>query len=167
MGLQINIFQLMTNSRNIDVDALKGLAILAVVFYHIGILDSGYLGVDIFFVINGFLVIPKLCEYIDKGEFKYGFFVKKKYLRFAPLVLLATLLGFTLGYFVFLPNQFKVLSESAFASTLFLQNVFATFTSGNYWDVQASYSPLVHFWYIGVLFQFYLIFPVLLIFVEP
>lgn len=64
-----------------DIDLLKGMAIIAVVLYHIGILKSGYLGVDIFFVINGFLVIPSVYKKIYNDEFKYVKFIIKKYIR--------------------------------------------------------------------------------------
>lgn len=71
-----------------DLDGLKGLAIIAVVFYHMGILKTGYLGVDLFFVINGFLVIPSLCRSIQNGSFTYFDFLKKRVIRLLPLIVI-------------------------------------------------------------------------------
>lgn len=151
------------NQRRVDIDCLKGVAIIAVCLYHMGFLDSGYLGVDIFFVINGYFILPRLWESVKKEEFQYFPFVFSKYIRFTPIILLIVAFSLLLGVFFLLPNQIKVLSESSVASSLFLQNEFAAISSGNYWDIQASYSPLMHFWYIGVVFQFYLTIPLILL----
>lgn len=71
-----------------DLDALKGIAIIAVVLFHIGLLKSGYLGVDTFFVINGFLVIPSVIKKIDIKDFSFLYFMRRRVVRLLPLIVL-------------------------------------------------------------------------------
>ena len=73
-----------------DLDLLKGFAILAVVLYHSGIFPSGYLGVDAFLVINGFLIVPRLIRDIQNGSFNFFTFLEKRIMRLLPLMLLAS-----------------------------------------------------------------------------
>ncbi len=70
-----------------DIDLLKGLAILAVVLFHMHICPSGYLGVDVFFVINGFLIVPSVVKNVAKGQFRFFGFLEKRIMRLLPLLL--------------------------------------------------------------------------------
>lgn len=83
-----------------DLDFLKGIAIVAVVFYHASLIQSGYLGVDLFFVINGFLIIPSLCRNIteDSKMGYYPVFLRKRLIRLWPLIILATLVCLLIGF---------------------------------------------------------------------
>ena len=150
----------MQSSRRKDIDLLKGLSILAVVFYHIGILESGYLGVDIFFVIAGFLTIPKIVEQIQNGQFKYIRFVWGRVLRLLPILLIATVLCLVVGAFYWLPDDYENLAQSVIASSGFANNILAAITTKNYWDSSNLFKPLMHTWYLGVLMQFYIVFPI-------
>ena len=76
-----------------DLDLLKGLAIIAVLLYHAGWCKSGYLGVDLFFVLNGYLVVPKVMNEIRGGRFSYFVFIEKKIFRLLPLVLIVSVLS--------------------------------------------------------------------------
>ena len=142
-----------------DIDALKGIAIIAVVFYHLGILRSGYLGVDVFFVISGFLLLPGVCNGLIKGEFSCFRFVGKRLLRLLPLVVVASFVCMLVGLWGMLPDSYENLAESVVASNLFSENILSAITTGDYWNVNNDYKPLMHLWYVGVLFQFYLIVP--------
>ena len=71
----------MISSYRHDIDAIKGISIIAVVLFHMGLLKSGYLGVDVFFVINGFLVIPSVVKKIDLASFSFLGFIKKRIVR--------------------------------------------------------------------------------------
>jgi peptidoglycan/LPS O-acetylase OafA/YrhL len=146
-----------------DIDALKGLSIIAVVLYHIGLLKSGYLGVDIFFVINGFLIIPGLCSRVGSNEFRYFAFLRKRVIRLLPLVVLASMACLIIGYFGMLPDNYENLAESVAASNLFSENILSAITTKNYWNAANDYKPLMHLWYVGVLFEFYLVFPIILL----
>ena len=128
-----------------------------------GLLKSGYLGVDIFFVINGFLIIPSLCRRIESEEFRYFGFLERRLARLLPLVVLASIVSLLVGFIGMLPDNYENLAESVVASNLFSENILSTITTGNYWNAVNDYKPLMHLWYVGVLFEFYLLFPLLLL----
>ena len=145
-----------------DLDILKGLAIIAVVLYHAGWCKSGYLGVDVFLVLNGYLVVPKVMKEIEEGRFRYLAFLEKKTFRLLPLVLLVSGLSLVIGYWGMLPHDFRFLSEEAVASSVFMNKILQAITTQNYWA--ALYQKvLMHTWFLGVLFQFYLVFPLLML----
>ena len=147
--------------RRKDIDALKGIAIIAVILYHMGFLKSGYLGVDLFFVINGFLLIPKLLRSIEKDEFKYFDFIKRRITRLLPLVILACTVSFVAGFILMLPDDFENLSESIIASLFSSNNILLSITVDNYWNVVNDYKPLMHLWYLGILMEYYVLFPLI------
>lgn len=80
-----------------DLDGIKGIAILAVILFHMGLVKSGYLGVDVFFVINGYLIIPKLISKITEGDFSYMKFIQKRIGRLLPLVVILTTVSMIVG----------------------------------------------------------------------
>ena len=144
-----------------DLDLLKGVAVIAVVLYHAGWCKSGYLGVDLFFVLNGYLIIPKVMSEIGEGRFRYFAFLEKKIFRFLPLVLLVSGLSLAIGYWGMLPHDLRFLSEEAVAASTFMNNILQAITTQNYWA--AIYQKvLMHTWFLGVLFQFYVVFPLLM-----
>ena len=144
-----------------DLDLLKGLAIIAVVLYHAGWCKSGYLGVDVFFVLNGYFVVPKvMCEIAD-GRFHYGRFLEKKLFRLLPLVLLVSGCSLVVGYRGMLPGDYRYLTEEVGASSLFANNILQAITTQNYWAA-IYHKILMHNWFLGVLFQFYVVFPLLM-----
>ena len=144
-----------------DLDLLKGLAIVAIVLYHAGWCKSGYLGVDLFLVLNGYLVVPKVMKEIEEGRFHYFAFWEKKIFRLLPLVLLVSGLSLAVGYWGMLPHDFRFLSEEAVAASVFMNNVLQAVTTQNYWA--AIYQKvLMHTWFLGVLAQFYVVFPLLM-----
>lgn len=140
-----------------DLDLLKGMAIIAVVLYHAGWCKSGYLGVDVFFVINGYLVVPKVLNEIAEGRFGYFRFLEKKIFRLLPSVLLVSLFALSIGYVGMLPNDYRYLSEEVFASSVFMNNMLQAITTQNYWAA-IYHKILMHTWFLGVLFQFYIVF---------
>ena len=145
-----------------DLDFLKGLAIMAVVLYHAGWCKSGYLGVDLFLVLNGYLVVPKVIKQIEAEQFCYFRFLEKKIFRLLPLVLLVSGLSLAVGYWGMLPHDLRFLSEESVAASVFMNNVLQAVTTQNYWA--AIYQKvLMHTWFLGVLVQFYVVFPLLMI----
>ena len=145
-----------------DLDFLKGLAIMAVVLYHAGWCKSGYLGVDVFFVINGYLVVPKLMKEISEGRFRYWHFLEKKLFRLLPLVLMVSAVVLLIGYIGMLPGDYRYLNEEVVASSVFMNNVLQAITTQNYWAA-IYHKILMHNWFLGVLFQFYIVFPLLML----
>ena len=150
------------NTYRHDLDLLKGLAIIAVVLYHAGWCKSGYLGVDVFFVINGYLVVPKVINDIASGQFRYFSFLEKKLFRLLPLVLLVSAFALVIGYMDMLPFDFRFLSEEVVASSVFGNNVLQAITTQNYWAA-IYHKVMMHTWFLGVLFQFYVLFPLLML----
>ena len=144
-----------------DLDILKGIAILAVVIYHMGFLKSGYLGVDIFFVVGGYLLIGSLTKQFTERKFKYWQYLIKKIVRLWPLVIAASFLAIGLGFVLMLPDDFENLAESSIASSMFANNILQCITTKNYWNITNLYKPLMHFWYVGVLMQAYVILPLI------
>lgn len=157
------------------LDVLKAFAIIAVVLYHSGFFTYGYLGVDLFLVINGFLITKSLRSKIlmtsnlieisasgCRNSWKQYFdFEVSRVVRLMPVLLIAGVVCMALGYWAMLPDDYENLSESVIATNLFGNNILAAITTKNYWDVVNEYKPLMHTWYVGLVMQFYLIYPIL------
>lgn len=148
-----------------DIDGLRALAVLPVIAYHLGVsgIPGGFTGVDIFFVISGYLICGIIYQSAIKGAFSYLEFYKRRCLRILPplfVVLLATLL---FGYNHLLPAQFTELGNSAVAVTLFSSNIFFWQQTG-YFAGPAELKPLLHTWSLAVEEQFYILFPIVLLF---
>lgn len=115
-----------TTEHRVDIDVLKGFAIVAVILFHMYILKSGYLGVDLFFVISGYLLIPKLCNQFceKKLEFKYFPFEKKRIMRLWPLIVIAGIISLAIGFIGMLPDDYENLTENIIASNFFFDKYF-------------------------------------------
>lgn len=145
-----------------DLDLLKGLAIVAVVLYHAGWCKSGYLGVDVFLVLNGYFVVPQVMRLIEEGRFCYFAFLEKKIFRLLPLVLIVSAFALAVGYLGMLPGDFRYLSEEVVASSVFANNILQSITTQNYWAA-IYHKVLMHTWFLGVLMHFYVVFPLLML----
>lgn len=148
-----------TNLRNIDIDVMKAIAIIAVVFYHLDLLPFGYLGVDIFLVINGFLITKGLRKSFAQGTFSYWNFIVKRLIRLWPLVIIASAVSLAIGYITMLPDDLENLCQSIFASNIFANNILSCITTADYWNASNAFKPLMHMWYLGIVVQFYLLYP--------
>jgi len=151
-----------------EIDGLRAIAVLAVVLFHAGIgLAAGYIGVDIFFVISGYLITAILLdEWRLRGRIDLASFYARRIRRLLPALFLVV--GFTLVASVVVLSPFgeqRRVAQSAAASFLFVANLFFQFTSGGYFDPNADRLPLLHLWSLGVEEQFYLIWPAMLIIV--
>ncbi len=144
-------------------DVLKGVSIIAVVLYHMGICKYGYLGVDAFFVIAGYFTLKSLRKAPEKTWAYYIQFIKHRLLRLLPLLIFASIICVFWGLYFMLPDDYENLCDSVVATTLFSNNILSCITTHNYWDVVNEYKPLMHTWYVGVLMQYYLLFPALFI----
>ena len=147
------------------LDVLKAFAIIAVVLYHSGFFTFGYLGVDLFLVINGYFITKSLKgKLLDSSGLTGGGYVQfeiSRIVRLLPVLLVAGVVCMILGFWAMLPDDYENLSESVVATNLFGNNILAAITTKNYWDVVNEYKPLMHTWYVGVVMQFYIVYPIL------
>lgn len=147
------------------IDVLKAFAIVAVVLYHTGKATFGYLGVDLFLVIAGFLTTRSLSSILnDVPTPTWGGYIKfelSRVIRLLPLLLIAGFVCMILGFITMFPDDYENLSESVIATNFFGNNILGAITTGDYWNVVNDYKPLMHTWYVGVLMQFYLVYPLL------
>jgi len=145
-----------------DIDGLRAIAVLSVIAYHINPnwLTGGFLGVDIFFVISGYLITNII--YKDINNFSFIDFYSRRIKRILPAYYFVALITMFLGYLVYLPNDLMQLYQSAFSSVFFLSNLYFAFKV-DYFGTTADQIPLLHTWSLAVEEQFYFIWPALLI----
>ncbi|MCM1139114.1 MAG: acyltransferase [Muribaculum sp.] len=146
-----------------DIDGIKGIAIIAVILYHVGMLPYGFLGVDAFLVINGFLIIPAIIKQFQTGQFHFFSWLSKRIFRLWPIVIAASIVCIAAGFWLMIPDSYENLAESVVASNVFANNILAAITTKNYWDVSNEFKPLMQMWYLGVVVQFYVIYPLILL----
>lgn len=146
-----------------EIDGLRAIAVVAVIIYHAGLLPlpGGYLGVDIFFVISGYLITSIIVREIDEGRFTIRGFYARRARRILPALYAVTLASLPLGLYFLIPVDLGDLAKSAVAVTLFIPN-FHFWDTADYFARSAEFKPLLHTWSLGVEEQFYVIFPLLL-----
>ena len=146
-----------------DIDGLRALAILSVVSYHAfpRYAPGGFIGVDIFFVISGYLISIILFRSLANNDFVFLEFYAHRIKRLFPALLLVTASCYIFGWFSLLPDEFKQLGKHMAAGVGFVQNIVLWQESG-YFDVASEVKPLMHLWSLAVEEQFYLVYPVLI-----
>lgn len=147
------------------VDGLRAVAVLSVIFFHFGIVgfSGGYIGVDIFFVISGFLITRIIVAEIElTGGFSFLNFYKRRVRRLFPALLFVLLLSTVVATILFTPENLVQYGGSLAASALSLSNVLFWFESG-YFDTASHLKPLLHTWSLSVEEQFYMVWPLLLL----
>ena len=146
-----------------DIDGLRAIAVLLVVLFHIfpfG-LPGGFIGVDIFFVISGFLISKIIFTGVETKNFSFKSFYSRRIKRIFPALIIVLLSSFFLGWFLLLPKEFVQLGWHIFGSATFISNFVLAHETG-YFEVQNSYKPLLHLWSLAVEEQFYLTYPLLI-----
>lgn len=149
-----------------DVEGLRALAILAVVLYHAGIggFGGGYVGVDVFFVLSGFLITGLLWRGLTKdGRVSFAQFYARRARRLLPLAVLVVILTLFASALALPPLEVKSVMKDAAAAILYVPNFRFALQSTNYLAASATPSPLQHYWSLGVEEQFYLLWPALLL----
>jgi peptidoglycan/LPS O-acetylase OafA/YrhL len=147
-----------------DIDGLRALAVIPVLFYHVGVpgFAGGFVGVDIFFVISGYLICGMIDADIRRGSFSLGNFYKRRILRILPALFVMFLVTSVLAYIYCLPVELEDYSKSLASAVGSVSNVYFAATAG-YFDAPAETKPLLHTWSLAVEEQFYLITPLLML----
>jgi peptidoglycan/LPS O-acetylase OafA/YrhL len=148
-----------------DIDGLRAIAVGLVLAYHAfpSVLAGGFIGVDVFFVISGYLITQLVAGGCQEGTFSLRVFYERRVRRIVPALLLVLVTSVVVGWLMLTPAEFKWLGRSIAWCTPFLANRFMA-ASGGYFDDASYLNPLLHLWSLGVEEQFYLFWPILLIF---
>ncbi|SNR74564.1 Peptidoglycan/LPS O-acetylase OafA/YrhL, contains acyltransferase and SGNH-hydrolase domains [Lutibacter agarilyticus] len=142
-----------------DIDGMRAFAVISVILFHLGLLPNGYLGVDIFFVISGYLITGIIYNEVKENRFSIFSFYERRIRRIIPLVLFTTVSALITGIIFMSPNDLNVLSQNVLASNFSMFNIFMYITSNDYWAVSNEYNPMMHMWSLGIEEQFYLLYP--------
>ncbi len=159
---RVNIMKLLYRP---EIDGLRAIAVIAVIFFHAipSFFPNGFLGVDVFFVISGYLITNIIYEDLTNKEFSLIFFYEKRVRRIFPALLFTIFISEILAYILLMPDALESFSKSVFFALSFTSNIFFYKQTG-YFDVDAELKPLLHTWSLSVEEQFYLFFPFLCIF---
>ena len=145
-----------------DINFLRGISVLAVVFYHAGFkwFKGGWLGVDIFFVISGYLISNIILSDLNKNKFSFKSFYSRRIKRILPALYSTLLISTFIGYFLLTPKALIEFSKSLFSSMFFYSNVH--FNNLDFYNSEpAKLMPLIHTWSLAIEEQFYIIFPII------
>jgi peptidoglycan/LPS O-acetylase OafA/YrhL len=147
-----------------DVDGLRAIAIISVVLYHYGFwpFTGGFVGVDVFFVISGFLITGLIHREMTEGRFSIRHFYERRIRRIFPALFVMLAVATIAAALLLFPSDFERYADSLFATAFFASN-FEFWRETGYFDVSAEWKPLLHLWSIAVEEQFYVVFPALLL----
>lgn len=144
-----------------DIDGLRACAVVPVVLFHAGIpaITGGFVGVDVFFVISGYVISARLLEDLNSGRFSVIQFYERRVRRIFPALLFVIAVTTIAAGFLLLPREMIDFSKSLAASALFASNIYFWKQSG-YFDIASTLRPLLHLWSLAVEEQFYVLMPV-------
>ncbi|UUY09839.1 acyltransferase family protein [Pseudomonas sp. J452] len=146
-----------------DIDGLRAVAVLSVVAYHAfpDLMKGGFIGVDIFFVISGFLISTIIFENLDRGTFSFSEFYARRIRRIFPALILVLFSCLIFGWLVLIPDELNQLGKHIAAGAGFISN-FILWSEAGYFDNSAETKPLLHLWSLGIEEQFYIVWPLAL-----
>lgn len=147
-----------------DIDGLRAIAVLGVLLYHAfpDVLTGGFIGVDVFFVISGFIISSNLYKGMETNSFSFLDFYIRRVRRIFPSLILVLSSVLLFGWFALFPNEYAALGKHAAFGAGFTAN-FGYLGESGYFDVSAITKPLLHLWSLGIEEQFYLVWPIFLI----
>lgn len=146
-----------------DIDGLRALAVLGVLIFHAfpKFLRGGFIGVDVFFVISGFLISTIIYEGLERNEFSFREFYARRIRRIFPALIVVMLATFAAGWFLIFPDAYKQLGKHMIGGALFVSN-FVLWKESGYFDAAAETKPLLHLWSLGIEEQYYMFFPLVI-----
>ena len=147
-----------------EIDGLRALAILPVLLYHIGFagFSGGFVGVDVFFVISGYLITSIILKEKSQDQFTLANFYERRARRILPALFAVILVCIFLSYFWMAPAQMKEFGLSAVSAIVFISNVFF-WKHSTYFDTASEEMPLLHTWSLAVEEQYYIAFPIFIL----
>jgi peptidoglycan/LPS O-acetylase OafA/YrhL len=153
-----------------DIDGLRALAVLSVIGFHVQLpsvlgrfVQGGFVGVDVFFVISGFLITRLITEEVKSGRFSFANFFIRRVRRLAPALFVTLGLSSAVAFAVMTPYHAELAARSLLAAVFSVSNIYFASTAG-YFDLQTLLKPFLHTWSLGVEEQFYLVWPASLVF---
>lgn len=150
----------------LDIDGLRAIAIISVVIFHAfpWAIPGGFIGVDVFFVVSGFLISTIIFSSLERDRFSLVEFYVRRVRRIFPALILVLVSCLVFGWFVLFPDEYRQLGKHTAAGAGFIQNLILWRESG-YFDSSAETKPLLHLWSLAIEEQFYIFWPLLLVFV--
>lgn len=147
-----------------DIDGLRAVAVLSVIVFHLfpENFTGGYVGVDVFFVISGYLITSIILKNLENSSFSFVDFYAKRAKRIFPSLVIVLLTSFLAGWIFLLKDEFIQLAKHTYAGAFFVPNIVFWKESGNYFDTALELKPLIHLWSLGVEEQFYFFWPLTL-----
>lgn len=148
-----------------DIDGLRAIAVLSVVVFHAfpSLAHGGFVGVDIFFVISGYLISKHIWEDLGAGTFSIATFYARRIRRIFPALFVVLLACLAMGWVILTPGEYEQLGKHVVAGAMFVSNI-VFWTESGYFDNAADTKPLLHLWSLGIEEQFYIVWPLLLAF---
>ena len=148
-----------------EIDGLRALAVLPVILFHAGYnnFEGGYVGVDIFFVISGYLISSIIIYEVELGKFSLKNFYERRARRILPALFSVILISAPFAWFILLPADLELFNNSAFSALTFWSNYIFYFEI-DYFETSSRLKPLLHTWSLSIEEQFYIIFPIFLLF---
>jgi peptidoglycan/LPS O-acetylase OafA/YrhL len=146
-----------------DIDGLRSVAVLSVIAYHYfpPVLHGGFVGVDIFFVISGYLISGIIISDIRGDDFSILRFYRRRITRIFPALACVLIASLAFGWITLFPDEYRSLGSNTVASSIFLENLYL-WTQSGYFDSDSAKKPLLHIWSLGIEEQFYIIYPPML-----
>jgi len=146
-----------------DIDGLRAIAVLSVLGFHAfpSLFPGGFVGVDVFFVISGYLITRILRDELQSGGIRIGDFYARRIVRIFPALLVVLLACLLTGWYTLLAAEYQQLGKHIFAGAAFVSNL-ALWQEAGYFDVLSDKKPLLHLWSLGIEEQFYIAWPVVL-----
>lgn len=150
-----------------DINALRAISVIGVLLFHykISFFEGGFAGVDVFFVISGYLMSKIIINGINRNNFSLSEFYGRRLKRIVPALLALVLVLTLVGFFIYFPVNYQLNQQNAAASILFISN-FVYWQSAGYFAEASDTNILLHTWSLSVEWQFYLIYPIILLFVN-
>jgi len=151
-----------------EIDGLRTIAVVPVILCHaeLGLFQGGYVGVDVFFVISGFLISTIIIDSIESKRFSLLTFYERRARRILPALFVVMLACVPFAWAMMMPDFLQNFGQSLVATTLFANNILLWRTSG-YWALESAFKPLLHTWSLGVEEQYYFLMPLLLMLSWP